>query len=507
MITTVTSSTVEPSSGLRLEGSLPENGASSVPVNKRTALRFSHPIRVDSANANSLVLSGPAGPEATKIVPAESGMLVFVTSNKPLRGGSIYTLSLSGIVYPNGSMLPPTSITFTTAAPALPEFTPLEGEDWTPGGGNRDWRTGRAQSPWQSLPALQAEPGVTAVAGQVLTLNGMPLANVTLQIEDKSVRTDKTGRFLLTSIEAGHRELLIDGRTASSRKKTYGIFEAGADVKTGQTNAYLSGELSGIANPLGKSATRFADSVGRTTSLVNPQGQRVRYEYDVLNRITRVTDPLQGVTQFSYDPNGNLLSAADARNNSVSYVYDNMDRVVTRLDPLLHETTYLYDASGSVRQVTDSKGQVTTYSYDALDRASLVTYQDGSTTSFSYDAASRLTNTVDSLSGTMNFVYDNLDRITSLTTPQGMVSYTYDAANRRTSMTVPGQEAINYTYDNANRMTGIMQGTASVVFGYDLASRLTSQTTPNGVVTEYSYDDASRLVGISYKKGGATWAT
>jgi RHS repeat-associated protein len=237
IITTEASGNFETARELRMEASLPENGALNVPVNKRIALRFSKPVRVDSTSAGSLVLSGPAGLETAKIVPAESGILVFVTSNKPLLGGSTYTLSLNGIVDPSGSTLSPTSITFTTASAALPEFTPSEGEDWTPDADNRDWRTGRAGSPWQSLPPLQAEPGVTAVAGQVLTLNGLPLTNVTLRIDDKAVRTDGTGRFLLTAIDAGHRELVIDGRTASKRRKTYGTFEAGADVKPNQTNA------------------------------------------------------------------------------------------------------------------------------------------------------------------------------------------------------------------------------------------------------------------------------
>lgn len=228
---------VEAASEVRLEASLPENGASNVPPNKRIALRFSKPVRVDSDSASSLVLSGPAGPEAAKIVPAESGMLVFVTSSKPLLGGSTYTLSLSGLVDLSGSALSPTSITFTTAAPPLPEFTPSEGEDWSPDGDSNGWHSGRGRSPWEALPPLQAEPGVTAVSGQVLTLNGLPLADVTLQINNTSVRTDRTGRFLLTAIDAGHHELVIDGRTASKRRKTYGIFEAGTEVKPGQTNA------------------------------------------------------------------------------------------------------------------------------------------------------------------------------------------------------------------------------------------------------------------------------
>lgn len=234
MVITEAASSVQTNSELRLEASLPENGSQNVPVNNRVAMRFSKPVRLDSAS--SIALNGPFCLETTKIVPAESGMLVFVTPNKPLLGGSTYTLSLNGLVDQNGSTLPPTSITFTTAAPPLPEFEPANGEDWTPAAENRDWRSGRERTPWEKLPPLQAEPGVTAVSGQVLTLNGLPLADVTLQIKNTAVRTDRTGRFLLTAIEAGHHELVIDGRSASKRRKTYGIFEAGTEVKSGQTN-------------------------------------------------------------------------------------------------------------------------------------------------------------------------------------------------------------------------------------------------------------------------------
>jgi hypothetical protein len=43
------------------------------------------------------------------------------------------------------------------------------------------WRTGYGASNWQTLSALQAVPGVTALAGQVLTLVGTPLRDVTLK--------------------------------------------------------------------------------------------------------------------------------------------------------------------------------------------------------------------------------------------------------------------------------------------------------------------------------------
>jgi len=88
-------------------------------------------------------------------------------------------------------------------------------------------------SRWASLQPLQAERGITAVAGEVRTLSDEPLESVTLRIGDQTARTDDTGRFLLISISPGHRVLLIDGRSASRPGRVYGVFEVGVDVRAG----------------------------------------------------------------------------------------------------------------------------------------------------------------------------------------------------------------------------------------------------------------------------------
>ena len=112
------------------------------------------------------------------------------------------------------------------------------GDDWEWTGARRD---GRPYSRWQGLPPLQALPDITALAGQVLRLNGEPLADVTLEVAGEvgsspaKARTDETGRFLLTDLPAGHRQLVIDGRSANSPGRTYGVFEVGVDLAEKQT--------------------------------------------------------------------------------------------------------------------------------------------------------------------------------------------------------------------------------------------------------------------------------
>jgi hypothetical protein len=95
----------------------------------------------------------------------------------------------------------------------------------------------RPDSPWEKLPPLEARPGVTALAGQVLRLDGRPLADVTLTMDGHSTRSDRTGRFLLRldSLASGEHELLIDARTANRPRRTYGVFEARVTMTAGRT--------------------------------------------------------------------------------------------------------------------------------------------------------------------------------------------------------------------------------------------------------------------------------
>lgn len=89
---------------------------------------------------------------------------------------------------------------------------------------------------WRSLPPLQAAPGVTAIAGQVLRLDGEPLPNVTPRVDDKRARTDENGRFLLTGIAPGPQVLLIDGQSTNTSTATFGVFEVSVPVTDKITN-------------------------------------------------------------------------------------------------------------------------------------------------------------------------------------------------------------------------------------------------------------------------------
>ena len=73
----------------------------------------------------------------------------------------------------------------------------------------------------------------------MLRLNGAPLADVELEIDGHDVRTDRSGRFLLTldGLATGRHVLEINGATATTAGRTYGFFEAGVQMVAGKTTA------------------------------------------------------------------------------------------------------------------------------------------------------------------------------------------------------------------------------------------------------------------------------
>ncbi|HET9712240.1 MAG TPA: DUF6531 domain-containing protein, partial [Pyrinomonadaceae bacterium] len=228
-------SSIAPAQGnAYLAGSVPGNDANNVPIDTLIGLRFSRSLAIQTINASTITLNGPYGGVATRIVPAEGGRLAFLTPLTTLEPGTTYTVNFEGATEPAGVVVP-ALFSFTTAGDTGNRY---DDEDWIPDAGNLrgDWRSKRVNSEAQSLPPLQAAEGVTALAGQVLTLNGRPLAGVSLQVGSASAQTDQTGRFLLTNVATGHQVMRLDGRTANVAGKTYGTFKIGVDITDGKTN-------------------------------------------------------------------------------------------------------------------------------------------------------------------------------------------------------------------------------------------------------------------------------
>jgi RHS repeat-associated protein len=210
-----------------LRASSPEDNATDVPIDALISMRFSRPLLMQSINARTASLEGPAGLVDATIVAAEGGMLGFITPKSPLVPGTSYTVIFSGGMDGNRGAVAFSRFILTTAGERPTD------DGWIP---TADWRTDRPASPWQAMPPLQAGPGITALAGQVLKLDGNPLAHVALIIGTQKAFTDASGRFLLRNIAAGHHALKINATTANTATRSYGIYEVGVDIRAGQTN-------------------------------------------------------------------------------------------------------------------------------------------------------------------------------------------------------------------------------------------------------------------------------
>ena len=161
---------------LKVNEVTPADGATDVPVDARITLRLSHAARIETITDQTVALSGPYGLVTTRVIAAEGGRLVFVWPAAPLAAGADFTLTVSGVADEYGAAIVPLASRFATVQPS-DRNNNADPEEWIPDTASMEkgWRTNRPPSPWESLPALMAANGVTAVSGRVLTLDGRPL--------------------------------------------------------------------------------------------------------------------------------------------------------------------------------------------------------------------------------------------------------------------------------------------------------------------------------------------
>jgi len=230
-----------------LTASIPQSGETGVPIDQVISLRFSRPLTVTSLNATTITLRTSQGDvEIVQVVPAEGGILAFITPQDYLQNGTTYTLSISGATDQAGLVLPATSVFFSTVpAPDSAAAAGVAGVTGSTATGQTGSAAGWAPAPpptgltseWRKQPRLEAPDGVTALAGQVLTLDGSPLSNVLVEIDSQHATTDQAGRFLVHDVGSGHHIMIVDGAPANSKTNTYGIYRVGVDLKAGVTNS------------------------------------------------------------------------------------------------------------------------------------------------------------------------------------------------------------------------------------------------------------------------------
>ncbi len=123
------------------------------------------------------------------------------------------------------------------AAPRVARPAPADAAlSWTPDPANlrgADWST-RRRAVAAPTP-LRAAAGSTALSGHTYTIDGKPLAGVTVSAGGVTARTDRTGRFLLAGLPGGATTVTVDGTTANTARRTFGVYSVRADVPAGRT--------------------------------------------------------------------------------------------------------------------------------------------------------------------------------------------------------------------------------------------------------------------------------
>lgn len=110
-------------------------------------------------------------------------------------------------------------------------------EAWVPDPNHLDrWTSDRAPSPLETEPLPGAPEGETALAGRVLRLNGAPLVEATVSVEGRTTTTGAAGQFLLRDLPPGEQVLTVDGASASTEDRSYGVFSMGVDLESGETS-------------------------------------------------------------------------------------------------------------------------------------------------------------------------------------------------------------------------------------------------------------------------------
>jgi hypothetical protein len=111
---------IDAEASLNIAASIPEDGATDVPIDSSIAIRFTRLLDVTTVNGNNFSLVGPDGASVKVMVtPAEAGRLAFVVPASPLQPGTNYVLHITGAADTTAEQRPETSISFLTAGPPV----------------------------------------------------------------------------------------------------------------------------------------------------------------------------------------------------------------------------------------------------------------------------------------------------------------------------------------------------------------------------------------------------
>ena len=151
--------------------------------------------------------------------------------------------------------------------PKMRAFDPAAVKIWHPPRNVPGWEAAEPRTPWAEIADLRAPEGTTALAGQVLERNGLPLSGVEVSVDGTSTTTDEAGRFLLPGLSAGDQILVIDGDSAPGERR-YGSYEVNVELANGETTVLDYTVWMTPLDPAGD--RRIASPTKQDTSLTTP---------------------------------------------------------------------------------------------------------------------------------------------------------------------------------------------------------------------------------------------
>jgi RHS repeat-associated protein len=190
------------------------------------------PSGADSPSGSGSMSQGGPPASAAKTAPSEH-------ARRPAYRSSAAAPARHGVAVKYAGPVVAAATPALAVTRQMRSFRPLRPSSWEPSmgpSGRVDWQSLQPSTPWSSIAPLRAAPAVTALSGQVLGLDGLPLKGIKVAVEDTYIagETDSTGRFLLSGLPAGHQVLVIEGETAPGHQR-YGSYDYGLNLTAGQT--------------------------------------------------------------------------------------------------------------------------------------------------------------------------------------------------------------------------------------------------------------------------------
>lgn len=512
--------------GPNLEASVPEDGSFDAPVDTIIALRFSQPVQVETINAATVILSASDGtPLPVKLVPAEGGMLLFLTPMRVLEPGVTYTVSLRGVMASEGVSLPSRSLRFTTAneretgIPSALPGTPAPTARLTSSGIGRPFRSADAVPPQPNSPVFPTwyPPEVDGPRERCLNFENDPVDcsnGLFVQAKTDFYLPDVIPLSLTRTYRTGDNQL----RPFGNATHPYEIFiqvtdypntylwadlwlEDGARIHydritPGSDAANTVMEHTSTPGPFYKSRLETNDGAWWYVILTN--GTQYVFHMDMVyppalwwiqdrngNRVTitrvatdptrqgdikRITSPNGRYIEFTYGAYHNIIEARDNAGRVVKYEYDSDRRLTKVTDAAGGVTEYTYDSSHRMRTIKDARGIVyVTNEYDANGRVMQQTMADGAVWSYTYSLDSK-----------------GIVKQTDVTDPRGtIIRKTFNGDGYTlTNTLISGRDQQKVTLD---RQTGS-----------NLVTRLTD---PLSRKTDYAYDSCGNVTSVTRMAG------